>query len=379
MRSSTNENIDALFNWHKVKFSKMEVLFGDVAIQEVINTVNVFINIESIYHLFHNQYIEDAVISMDKAQLRSFHSCIIANTLNLAAHYRWFFTKNKIATNIVFYMSQYSKYTNQNNFLHNKHYREKYVYDYTDNPNYEGINSVMSSVLRALDNIVDYVNGVYFISSDRIESSLIPMVITEEKMTNGQLNLIITRDRYDLQYVNKKYLVLYPKGEESVIVTNENLFEILRTKHYWKTDYKLPSYLFSFMLAVIGDTRRNLTKVKGISWKSLYKKLAELFDSMDISDDEIVSFEQLAVSIKEDPAAPVNNRKLVIDNYMCIDLDRQYAMVSNPQKMDIERQIIDRYEGNALKDLNDKYFKENPINIIELNQYSSNRKRKKIF
>lgn len=374
MHTAISDTVDKIFNSHKIKFGIMEILFRDVEVKEAIHTVNIFINIESIYHLFHNQYVEDSIIAMDKKELSQFHSCVISNTLNLAAHYRWFFTKNKISTNIVFYMNQYSKYIHQNNFLHNKKYRDKYVYNYTDNPNYEGINLIMKSVLKALDNIVDYIDGVYFVSSDRIESSLIPMVMIEDKLLKGQINLMVTRDDYDLQYVNKKFLVMYPKGDESCIVTKDNLFNVIQQKYEFFNDYKLPSYLFSFILAVVGDKRRSIGKIKGVGWSTIYKNLTKLFKKMDISEEEYISFEQLALAIKEDPTAPESNREKVISNYMCIDLDRQYAMVSEAQKLSIERQILDRYEADALKKLNTKYFEDFPINIIELNQYTNRKK-----
>lgn len=374
MHTAISDTVDKIFNSHKIKFGIMEILFRDVEVKEAIHTVNIFINIESIYHLFHNQYVEDSIIAMDKKELSQFHSCVISNTLNLAAHYRWFFTKNKISTNIVFYMNQYSKYIHQNNFIHNKKYRDKYVYNYTDNPNYEGINLIMKSVLKALDNIVDYIDGVYFVSSDRIESSLIPMVMIEDKLLKGQINLMVTRDDYDLQYVNKKFLVMYPKGDESCIVTKDNLFNVIQQKYEFSNDYKLPSYLFSFILAVVGDKRRSIGKIKGVGWSTIYKNLTKLFKKMDISEEEYISFEQLALAIKEDPTAPESNREKVISNYMCIDLDRQYAMVSEAQKLSIERQILDRYEADALKKLNAKYFEDFPINIIELNQYTSRKK-----
>lgn len=370
MQSSIADTIDKIFNSHKIKYDKMELLFRDVEVREAIHNVNIFINIESIYNLFHNQYVEEAVIAMDKKELSAFHACIISNTLNLAAHYRWFFVKNKISTNIVFYMNHYSKYIHQNNFMHNRKYREKYVYDYTDNPYFEGINLVMQSVLKALDNIVDYITDVYFISSDRIESSLIPWIMIEDKMIKGQLNLMITRDYYDLQYVNKKFLVMYPKGDESCIVTMDNIFDVLAQKgELKKKDYNLPSYLYSFILAVVGDKRRSIGKIKGVGWNTIYKNLIKLFKKMDILPHEYISFEQLVLAIKEDPTAPESNRDKVISNYMCIDIDRQYAMVSEAQKISISRQIIDRYEADALKKLNSKYFEDYPIHIIELNQY----------
>lgn len=371
-------NLDAIFNLHKVRFSKLDILFKDVDVKSAIDRVNVFINIESIFHMFHNSYMEDQLTVMNNEELKDLHANIISNTINLAAHYRLFFTKNKIQTNIVFYMNDHNKYTQLNNTMHVKKYRSKYVFDYTENAEYDLTNSVMESVVNAIENIVDYVDGVYFVRSDRIESSIIPMVMVDEKMINGQLNVMVTRDIYDLQYVNKKFLIVYPmKDDESRLVTETNLYEVFRAKGELTTDYNLPTYLYSFILAVIGDKRRSIGKVKGVGFSSIYKNLSKLFKALDIGEEEYVSFEQLVLSIKEDPANPAGNRERVINNFMAIDIDRQTAMVSPAQKTSIETQIIDRYDATALRSINDRYFDTCPINILELNNYS--KKTKPLF
>lgn len=377
-RSSTVEIIDSIFNWHKIRYQKMEALFGQVEIQEAIERVNVYINIESIIGRFHNPEVDNFISTMDANDVRRFHNSIVANTFNLAAHYRWFFAKNHIASNIVFFMNRYDKYSSQNNAMTNKEYRHKYIYNYTENPKLVLINEVIRSALNTIDKIVDYVENVYFLSSGKVESSLIPYILDKNKSLNGQLNIIITRDQYDLQYVNKKFIVLYPYGEESAVISRNNLYNVWKRPDDEKK-YYLPTYLFPFVLSVVGDNHRSLKNVPGIRWKSLYKILKHLFEEMDITEEEIISFEQLAGAIKEDPEAPVSNRELVVNNYLCIDLDRQYAMVSPTQISELESQLIDRFEGDALKKLNDGYFRETPINIVELNQYSSKRSRKKLF
>ena len=370
-------NIDALFNLHKVRFSKMEILFRDIEVKEAIDRVNVFINVEAIFNKFHNKYTEEALVVMTKEEIRAFHMSIISNVINLAAHYRLFFAKNKIRSNIVFYMNEFSKYGEQNNSIHVSDYREKYVYSYTQNPNYELINGVMRSVLNAIEAIVDYLENIYFVSSDRIESSVIPLVMVEDKMLDGQLNFIVSTDPYDMQYVNKNFLVIAPMGDESRVLTTKNVYEFFRAKGELKVDDELPSYLLPFILSTCGDKRRSLDKVKGTSFNSIYKGIKKLFTKLDISDEEYVSFEELAIAIKEDPLNPSGNRKRVVKNYMCIDLDRQLSMVSPSQKTTIEQQLKDRFDSESLKMINKKHFQECPLQIVELNQYHP--KKRQLF
>ena len=273
-------------------------------------------------------------------------------------------------------MNEYDKYTSLNNTMFLKHYRERFIYDYTDNPNYEATNMVLESVIRVLRTIVSYVEGVYLVTSNRLESSLVPLLLCDSKTLDGQLNILITRDEYDLQYVNKNFLVMYPKGDESYIVTKENLFNIIREKHEIKNSHKLPAYLITFILSIVGDKRRGIGKIKGCGWKTIYKGLHKLFKELDISDAEVIGLEHLIMAIKDGPDD--SNKEKIANSIMCVDLDRQLSMVSEPQKLSITKQLVDKYENDALKNLNSKYFEMYPINVVELNQYSA-RSKKSLF
>ena len=377
MYTSSSESIDKIFNSHKIKFEKMNVLFGSVGIREIIDRVNIFINLESVLHCIHNSTVEDFILAMDKTETKNFHFSIISNILNLAGHYRRFFTKNRIKSNIVLFMNEYDKYTTLNNTIFLKHFRERFIYDYTDNPNFEAINMMLDCVIKTLRTIVEYVDGVYLVTTNRLESSIIPNVLCNSKNLDGKINIMITRDEYDLQYVNKNFLVLYPKGEESYIVTKENIFNVIRDKHNIKNEHKLPAYLFPFMLSVVGDKRRGIGKIKGCGWKTIYKALYKLFKKLDISDAEVIGLEHLIAAIK-DKSQSINNKEKVANNIMCIDVDRQSNMVSEPQLLSITKQLVDKFENDALKNINSKYFEQYPINVVELNQYSV-RAKKSLF
>ena len=376
-KGRSSMNLDAIFNMSKVKFAKLDVLFDDVEIREIISSLNIFINIESIYHKFHNKYVEEQILVMKKPELKDMVVNVIGNTINLAAHYRLYFRKNKIKTNIVFYMNEFSKYSQQNNAMHVDGYREKYVHNYTKNSSYENINMVMKTALNGIDKIVEYIEGVYFITSDRIESSLIPYLMSKEKMTDGQLDIIVTTDPYDLQYANKNFVVIYPRGDESRIISEKNLFDVFRDSGDLSIDKPLPTYLYPFILAVIGDKRRGINKVKGVGLNTIYRTLLKLYDKLGLDEDEYLRFEQLAVAIKEDPENPSGNRERVINNYMAIDLDRQLAMVSPSQTKHVSGQLKDHYDDISLKTINREWMSSCPINLVELNQY--HKKEKSLF
>jgi len=372
--SSSIDIVEKMFNAHKVKFATMETLFADVEVREVISRVNVFINIESILTALHIDMIDNMIMSMDKRETSIFHNAIVAGAVNLAAHYRRFFTKNRIRSNIVLFADAMDNSCQKNNYLHVRHYRDRFVYDYTENERFLAINEVLKSSLNVVQKICDYIEDVHLVRSSRIEPSLIPLTLIKSKTLDGQLNIIVTRDVYDLQYTEKNFIVLYALRGDTKLVTKSNLFEVLREKHNFANSRTLPGYLLPFFIAVNGNKKRGIEKIRGMGWKSTYSALCKLYDDLFITNEEIVSFEHLACCIKENPDDPTDKRKKVVDNYLAIDLDRQMSMVSEAQSIEVYSQLVNRFEDGALQKLNATTMAMTPINIMELNQYSFRRR-----
>ena len=85
------------------------------------------------------------------------------------------------------------------------------------------------------------------------------------------------------------------------------------------------------------------------------------------------------MAIKDSPTGENENKEKVTKNIMCVDIDRQLGMVSETQKLSVTKQLVDKFENDALKNLNSKYFEQYPINVVELNQYSVRSAKKALF
>ena len=367
---------DALLNSYKVRFMKLDKLFSDVEVKSVVDEVNIFINLESIYSLFHNRLIEEKLTSLEKPELSNHYVDMVSGIVNIAAHYRLFFTKNKIKSNIVFYYNPTQTYSKYNSIMYNDSYRSKYVEKYSINPAFELCNMLIQQSAKNIKDILFYIDSSYLIYSDRIESSVIPLTLVNEKKLDGKINIMITKDMYDLQYANKNFLIIYPDKEDSKMITKNNLFKFVKQKEECDNEFELPPYLYSFMLSVIGDKKRSIPKLKGVGFTTIYKNLSKLYRALDIDVNEFISFEQLASSIKEDEMFPNKNKERVVKNYMTIDIDRQYNIISDTQKINLYEQIVDKYDPEELKKMNDKYFEFSPIHIMELNNYYSKKKER---
>jgi hypothetical protein len=57
-------------------------------------------------------------------------------------------------------------------------------------------------------------------------------------------------------------------------------------------------------------------------------------------------------------------RELFKNNYLVTDIILQYLKLSDSEKFNILNQIEDRYDENSLRYLNDKYFMNHPLMIV---------------
>ena len=375
--------MDYIFNSFKIKYINLNSLFSKIDLKEV-NSITLYINLESVLSYLLQDKYEEMLQTATKEEVLNNTKCLISNIINLAAHYRAYFTRSKVTSNIVFFYSDFEGYGMFNNTIYNKSYRKHYFNNY-HHPNLELVNEIILNSIKISSSIIEYIDSVFIVSSDTIESSTIPLFIHEDTKLKSDLNLILTKDKYDFQYVNHKFLVLYPNKDESIILHKNNLMQYMRYKNNYEDKFKIdlnPS-LYSFILSILGDKKRNLDKVTGIGFKKIYKNLEKLYMDDFINDDDknTLSIEHLSELIKTNNKIGDNNgiRDIIVYNYFCIDLERQ-VNIANKQSYDLIIEKIDnRFDNNGLKRLNDRTFSDYPIHLIELNNYTKDSVFRDIF
>jgi len=245
----------------------------------------------------------------------------------------------------------------------NINYRKSYKHRYTKDPKYTVLSNTLDGVLPFVKIILEYIEGVYFIGSGSVESAMVPEIITREFPSN-HVNFLLTTDRYEYQYANKGFYVIRPKQEDSYIVTKNNLISTLKMEERVTTDIDVGVNFTSFILSLLGDRNRDIGKIKkvGLSGilKMLDKGISDNLISKDVSNINILS------SIIKPEFQP-----LVLSNYYAIDIDTQYSMLNARDIYDITSHIVDKFDNVALKEINDRYFIQSPLYLIELTQASS--------
>ena len=354
--------MEVFFNMYKVKYSKLLELLRE---NEDINigtddVVHVYINLETIILKMCNHDTSQYVSISKKAKIE-----FIANMINLAAHYRAFFTKHKIESKIFLYIPSINM-KNYKNSIYNKDYRMYCKFKFSEGSGNLPIQNLIIDTIPFIQLIIEYINGVYFIESKQIENSLVPYIVNED-LDNKVKNFIISGDLYDLQYVNHDYNIIIPKGENSFICTKNNTIKYLQSIYECKGKYTFSSNFISFILSVIGSKYRNIYNIKGIGMKSVFKIIQKAIDNKLVSNN--IDNIYLLISIIKN-----SFRNDIIDNFKLVDLNYQYTQLNKKDIYEITCQIKDKFDNVALKKINDKYFDEFPIMLQEITATVNKRK-----
>ena len=337
--------MDINFNMKKIKYVKLDELFNESKIDLRNGEVNVFINIGIVLNRLLTPKIDNCLrASNDSRGLQ-----LISNIINLAAHYRLYFSSRRIRSNIYMYI-QHPFDADYKNGIYNTHYRNGYKFKYADNINNYIICDYIKTAIPLIKIILEYVKGVYMLEAGNIESSVIPYILGKDSDAH---NIIISTDIYDMQYCKYGYTVLYPKQDDSVIITSENVCTMM--SKIYKFDMKDASYhQIPFLLSIVGNVDRSIYGIKGIGLhraSSLIQKAIDM-NAIGKTTDNI----DILVNIIKDEYVEQVQR-----NFCCIDVKSQYSDLNSKDKYGITSQLVDKFDNATLKMLNDKHFEENPL------------------
>lgn len=355
---------DSLFNMYKIRYVDMnKLLINNCKELKANSTFNVFINLEMIIRKMTNKNILDY---MNTSRVDKYKD-VIAQVINLVAHYRRFFTSNKHKSYIYLYMGY--PFSNKFDNFYYMDYRESYINRFAKATNATYLTQTLNNSLPIVKMMSEYLDGIYFLNSNVIEPSLIPYII-HDKFKRADINLVITNDIYDFQYakIDTFYPIRISKGYH-YIVTKENCIEKLKLeeKIYNSNINKVTVNQLPFILSVIGDNKRDIKKLPKIGLSTILKVIQEGIEENKINEntDNINLLCDLL---------PKNLIDKVITNYLVTDLSAQYENHKNEYYNYLAHDIIDRFDNASLMEISNKYFIDTPLMIEELNNYNNDKR-----
>ena len=344
--------MDLYFNMFKIKYSKLDELLENVRLEKGEEII-IYINLESIL-----KKLTSTITDRENVLITSKRNIILTSCVfNLIAHYRYYFHKKSVCSRIYVYGPE-SVDTNYLNREYNKDYRTHTSILNTEETT--SIGKTYEDSIKMIKTILNYVEGVNFITGGIIEPSVIPLIINKQFKLENKKNFIITDDRYDYQYIKDYFIILKPRMEKSILIDFENVMEVLKEKTKCNNIPNPEINFLSFIISILGDKYRNIDKIKGMGIAKIFKEINKGLEKNIITND-IENINSLSCLINKD----YHNDFLI--NYMTTSIYEQYKKLSDVEIKYITNQIIDKYDGGYMKTVNNEYFIDNPLNIIEIN------------
>ena len=377
-----------------VRYMDMERLFG-ARLDELnknskssttkIDTANLYISLESLYNLFRKPNYEDAFESLSKKELKAAYRHCVSAMINVAAHYREYFKRHQIRTNIVFYYNEITDdFTKYNNSGLNPDYRMHW-FNSLHRMDRWAINNMVMDSIPIMKIICDYLEDVYMVSVTHLESSMVPFMIHMQGELPTNMNVIVTNDPYDFNYCNYNFMIITKYAMQPMVLTKRNLipFASFRLGNEYEPPAKIHPRLFPFILACCGDKKRSIPKVAKLGYRTIYKNLMKLYDAGYIFDEDpdtmniqnllhVLNNESFHILTKEGVASAI------MGNYKVMDYETQYKQISKTQFKKTFHQLTNKTDINALVDLNERYFGDFPLKLMEQNQYNRHHDSKEL-
>lgn len=349
--------IDPMFNARKIKFTvldKLKILESDTT------RVHVYINLESVFNRIIQQRLNNYIVACikEKEDKNKFQLSLIANIINLAQHYRLYFAKCHIDSRVILYWN----YPPSSNYLNRKYivdYRSSYNHKMVRNDECRFIVDSIWDIAGLLQKMVAFINEVYVIGGGNVESSLIPMAMEQHVYEDYSAQKIIVSDsKYDFQYVNYGYTVIESAKDDSVIITKDNVIDVLKDRNKIKSEMTVPPTLLPFVTCLLGDRYRNIPKLAGVGLSTILKMANKALENHAITENT-TDVDMLTNIIT------VQYQNQFKNNYLCTNLEYQMKDVTPLDISLIKQQVVDKFDDRTLKNMNERYFLHCPIMMID--------------
>lgn len=324
--------------------------------------INIFISLETAFK--HISMIREVERKLTQLQSEG-PNILISGFLNLAQHYKRFFTNYGLDTRVYLYQTAFDSTTFPQK-KYNEYYRSYYLTKFNDNPRFAPFTEMMEvDVIPDIKEICNFIPGVYYITAKDMEGSIVPYVIAKSDVSRK--NLMLTGEAYDTQYgLLDNFVAHFIHRFFKVNKTGSSVRGYINILEAGKNDNDL-DYLstvynhYNFyvgLLAVMGDRSRSIDGLSGIGPKTFADAVMKALHTNTIT--ETVANPEVLGDIFMDN----KEREEFINNYKCSNILQMYDELTDGQKKSIIDQQIDRSDNNSLYTLNATRFQEHPI-ILE--------------
>lgn len=364
---------DAIFHMFEVKQELMNKLN---VINPNTDRVIIFINLEMVMNILlnpRNNNKAKAFNDINKIKIE-----LISHIVNLASHYKLYCEKRRIDSKIVLYWNYpYSDFMNNSKFI--PEYRSNYLSKFKDNISCDYLSRCIDECYSFTRVLINYLDGIYLVNSNQIESGVIPLIFKNSKMfEEGACDtqyVLVSNFTYEYQYVNNGFTILEPGGDDSKIVNRNNVINVMKDRFNIKNQESISPNMIPFAISLMGDRYRNISKMQGVGLSHVIGVVNRAIEQLLITENT-TNIEMLSSIITD------SYREQFIKNYQSVDINEQFKVLNESELDVIYKQIEDKFDDNALYKINDKNFKSNPLRLVDSRRrriLSGGYERKSVF
>lgn len=349
------------FNMMKMRYHEYDqTIDSDRLDLKPSDPINVFINFESV--LTYLSTVQD--IDHKLEIYRDAGAILTSAAMNLIAHYRRFFREYDMDVKVFLFMTSLDV-PEQENEKYIDDYRSYYHTKFTSNPKFSRLGDlVIDTVIPNVKAICKAIDGVYFLVGERIEGSLIPLIVNEF-YEGKRKNFLISNDMYDVQFqAHSNFIAHIMRRSNKGAINTGNIITtmnyIMKTK-VEKSELRIfenPAF-YRLMIACLGDRKRYVEGIKGygpLSVLKLIKKgIAENLITPNTTEIELLA-----------SLFSIDFRDEITRNYRAMDLDYQLNTTGQDLKFNVTTQIIDQPNLPKVQEVQARFLNDYPLMLQEL-------------
>ena len=295
------------------------------------------------------------------------YKIVTSSIINMCAHYRQFFTNNGIDS--TFYII-YSRNNSEINKKFCTGYNGKMDYIYNINTQ---INSIISDNIDLLKVLVPYLPDIHFVESPMgyETGAIILNIMDKVNPDNTRFNMVISKDAYIYQTaIFNNTFILRPlktikDGDQSYIIYSENLLDCIYASKKIQLRNKFLNYgLAPVIMALSSVPERNIKSLLNIN--TVVNILEQAVDDYKISNEYNYHIMGLWDGLKNYKPIYELGQSAFSDRIKAVDIKFQSMVYANTLESDTMQRFENLYDPEAVKAINNKYFKDNPLDLNAL-------------
>lgn len=355
-------SLDALLYCNFIKYDKLKELTLTQFANSNSNELNIYIDMYSMIKPLYNR-----TILGDNTLFTSF-------ILNLAAHMRsYYMTRHNVITNIyIIFTSNTSILTQEISMVPEWNITDINKYIQNDNR----IRLINWNV-QLLQLLVPCFPRLYFVNGTAEPAVMIMNLIN--KNTNKIIpNVVVTKDKFSwlIPTIDNNSCIFRPRktkdSDESYCINHSNVFNEWRSsinRNIGAPEIILPPEMLSLYIAYTNFKQRGLNSyyspreaIRRI-WKLVQDNKIRLGYNSPEAISSVLLNECKKCSYQYDFEKFSNN---LYYRYNMVDLNRLTTIYSTTPEASNMSWCYSKIDDNSIKEINDKYFIKNPIDIIRL-------------